>query len=81
MSTTASPDIMQQLVVLQAKVAAFEFGQNGFSVCGGGRGGGMTCVSVTVVVVGLLKALWVVFSSKRKNKPNNKATSSDIKSY
>ena len=40
-STTVSPDIMQQLAVLQAKVAAFEAGQNGFSVCGGGRGGGM----------------------------------------
>ena len=40
-STTAPPDIMQQLAVLQAKVAAFEAGQSGFSVRGGGRGGGM----------------------------------------
>ena len=40
-STTAPPDIMQQLAVLQAKVAAFEAGQIGFSVRGGGRGGGM----------------------------------------
>jgi hypothetical protein len=40
-STTDPPDIMQQLAVLQAKVAAFEAGQSGFSVCGGGRGGVM----------------------------------------
>ena len=40
-STTVPPDIMQQLVVLQAKVASFEAGQSGFSVCGGGRGGGI----------------------------------------
>ena len=40
-STTAHHDIMQQLAVLQEKVAAFEVGQSGFSVRGGGRGGGM----------------------------------------
>ena len=40
-SMTAPPDIMQQLPVLQVKVAVFEAGQSGFSVCGGGRGGGM----------------------------------------
>ena len=38
--TTAPPDIMQQLAVLQVKVTAFEAGQSGFSVCGGGLGRG-----------------------------------------